>query len=237
MINLTINWDEVTVSSIIAILTSGVIAYGIAWYFRFKSKSKIEVVFEDNRQQSFLYLFTNLADFDSYFGSFYDIFEKDVMELKGKDREIIRVSPIMSSIYASMTEGKPVLVNLSQDFELIRKFESTKKNLEPMLEQMRKYYKGFSDSYFSYLNYIHDTFLKDVNRYYSSTIEYTRYVLQGHEYSTYIDSRRKFAHKIIEYVEADETIDKTKENIAIFIKKWKERESKIDVPPHSSTQQ
>lgn len=211
-----IDWD----TTIISTITSGAIAVGIAWYFRFRAKPKIEVVFEDNRKSSFHYLFSNLASFDSYFGSFYEIFEKDVTELRGSDKAIVRSSPIMRSFLNSSGETETIINLGNVDMDLIRRFEFTKKNLEPMLENMRRFYKTFSDDYTEYHKHMHDTFLRDVIRYYNSTIEYARWVLQGEDYSVHMASRLQSAFKIIHYLEKDKSIDKSFEPTKEFLKKW-----------------
>lgn len=211
-----VNWDDVIISTI----TSGGVAGFIAWFFRYKTKPKVEIVFEDNRKQSFHYLFGNIASFDNYFGSFYEIFEKDVTELKGSNKSIVRSSPIMHAFLNALGEKETVIDLGNVDMNLIRKFEFTKKNLEPMLESMRTFYKTFSDDYSFYHTYMHDTFLRDVIRYYTSTIEYARWVLQGYDYSTYLGARLQASFKIIHYLENDKSIDNSFVATNEFIKKW-----------------
>ena len=211
-----INWDDVIISTI----TSGVVAFGIAFYFKYWARPKIEIIFDDNRKESFNSLFSNLASFDSYFQSFYEIFERDVTELKGSNKQIIPLSPIMREILTAKGE-KTFRVSLPQvSSSLLQNFEFTKRNLEPMLEQMRKLYKAFSDDYSYYHNYMHETFLRDVILYYASTTDYVRWVLQGQDYAVYLASRERSAFKMIWYLEGDKSIDKSFPNVMDFITKW-----------------
>lgn len=215
-----VDWDTTNISTIISTITSGVLAFGIALYFRYRVKPKFEIIYDSNRQANINLIFNGLNYLDSEFESFYTIIENELGELTKEREEIIpslKVKPKDEWI-----ENDPDISDFGIIIKMTEKYDGIRKNLAPMLTIMREHHKKFLQDYHINLNYLHDSFLRDVNSYYITTTYYAELLLQCQNYYSIGIKRKSEADKIIEYVNADGSVDKTPDGIREFIYKWKD---------------
>jgi len=209
-----IDWGTTIISAII----SGIVAIGVAWYFRFKVKPKFEIVFDDNRQANLRLIFNGLQWFDSEFQSIYEIFERELGELKKEREEII---PRPKFIQEKGSEINENVIDLGSMMKMDKIFAEVRDNLNPILARMLEQQKTFLRDYHIFLNYLHDSFLREINNYYFTTIYYTKWVLKGNNFYSIGIKRKEHANRIIKYLEEDKTINKTEKSLGEFISKWK----------------
>lgn len=207
-----------TVNILISLGLTTLTGVAIAAFFRYKVKPKFEIVFDSNRQSNLRLIFSGLEWFDKEFESFYKIFERDMVELT-KDNEEIIPRPKFKPM-DELDDGEDV-IDLGTMMKMDKAFQEVKKCLEPILKRMSEQHNAFLRDYHIYLNYLHDSFLRDINNYYFTTTYYVEWVLKQQNYYSIGIERKEIAKRLIEYVEKDSSIDKKEQSIENFILKWK----------------
>lgn len=211
----SVQLDTIVVSSII----SGIIAITVAAYFRFIVKPKIETVFEDNRKTNFHFLFNEIEDFDRGFETFYTIAETR-FGLLTKDRESLFPSWPVSIHTDDEAPSKVPIEELEKIKNQLQEVERIKKDeLGPLHDGLNKHYDKFLKNYALYRTYVQETLLSDVSFYYYITLNWMVWVLKGHNYWSMLDTRRKYAFKIIKFTEND-SVDNSISSISDFVTKW-----------------
>ena len=208
---------------IVTIVLSSLIALGIGLFIRYGLKPKFEIIFDDNRKANFLILFNGIQAFDSQFLSFYEILEDRMGLLRRDRREII---PRMQ--FASLTPESihsQTRVDFGEISRLTSEYDEVRRNLQSILQAMRDNYDAFLKDYKLFLNYMHDTFLRDVSLYLWNTIYYSEWLLRDENLVMIADKRLELAFKIIQYLEEDGSIKMKIQNMDNFVKKWKDYKS------------
>ncbi len=198
---------------------SSLVGISIAVFFRYKVKPKFEIIFDDNRQSNLNLIFNGLQWFDADFESFYTIVERDITPLTKYNEEIVP-SPKIKPIDELEDDDA---VDLGTMMRMDKKFLEVKDTLDSILKRMREQHTKFLKDYHIYLNYLHDDFLRNISKYYFTTTDYCEYVLNKQNYYSIGIDRKKFATKIIAYLEKDSGIERRENSIEKFISKWRKR--------------
>jgi len=129
---------------------------------------------------------------------------------------------ILPAVDWKKTEDGGNVVDLSSSMEIRRTYEQVKEDLAPALERINDIYKQFKNDWRIFQNYIHDDFLRDVDRYFWDTSYFSEWALKDAPLPDCLIGRMKHAKKIIEYVENDKSVDITSPGIDKFVKNWKQ---------------
>jgi len=199
------DWGGVVASTI----GSSIIAIVIALYIRYKTKPKHEIIYDANRQANLDLIFGGLNRLGSEFGTIYDSIENRFGFLTENRDEII-----------------PAFGDIVEIAEMNRTFDDIRPMLEGCLERMREQHRRFLGDYHIYLNFLNDSFLRDVNKYYLTTTFYSELLLQNENHYSIGVRRKPEAERIIKYVVKDRSVNKNKEEIKLFISDWEEVETR-----------
>jgi len=206
-------------------LASSLIAIGIALYIRYRAKPKQEIIYDANRQANLDLIFSGLNFLNIEFLTFYESIEQRLGELT-KERSKIIPFPISKPLN-EWTVDDPDIVDFGEISKMTAIFDEIKPMLTQTLTRIREHHKRFLQDYHIYLNYLHDSFLRDVHSYYITTTHYSELLLNGENHYSIGIKRKEEADKIIAYVK-DRTVHKTN-SIMDFIlnwQGWKPKESK-----------
>ena len=202
----------------ISVILSGGTSIGVAWFFRFRTKPKHEKIFDANRQANLIRICTGLHVFDNFFQQIYENINKEFGDLPKEREELV---PKPKFIPVEELENIKEVHDIGTQFQLDLKLQNIRKSHDWILENMRNMFDLFTKDYDIYQNYFHDSLLRDVREYYSTTIDYTEWLLKGHNYYSIGIKRYNLAKKIIEYIENGISKNKGQGHVDEFISKWK----------------
>lgn len=210
--------------AIVSIIVSGLIAYFVAHYIRFNTKPAHERVFDENRNANLTRIFDQLSTFDDEVGRFFETLTNNFGELS-RDRTELYREPFDVE-WELDEEGEPfpkqVSVEVTEEDNQRRMIlEFPEHDFHERLGRLKEQQKLFLRDYNIYLNYIHDSFLRDIRDYYYNTIEYFDSILHNIVSSFRLIRRNDCATRTIQYLEEDNSIQKTT-NMLDFIQRWKE---------------
>lgn len=197
------------------VLVSFTIAVGVALFVRYKIKPKHEEVFDYNRKSNIVRIFGLLDHLDFQFRYFIEYFEKDMGELT-KDRKTV-----LPERKFEKTQDGGYVVDITDTMGIGIKYEQVKPELKRLAENLRMLEKSFLSDYSIYLNYVHDSFLRDIRMYFLNTAHYAEWLLKDTHLAYLRKKRMESAKKIIEYVEKDKSLV-SNPLIKKFIEKWEE---------------
>lgn len=209
-----VDWDTATISTI----TSAIVAIVVGLIVRYKTKPKSEVIYDANRQGNLNIIFNGLNHLNVEFETIYSSIEQRLGELTKERTEII--PPLVSKPEEQWSENDPDERDFGQISEMTSIFNEIKPMLQGALGRMRDQYKTFLKDYHIYLNYLHDSFLRDVYSYYITTTYYSELLLNGENHYSIGVKRKSEAEKIIEYVQKDRSVNKNTKEINEFITDW-----------------
>ena len=199
-----------------AIVSMGVsigTAIGVAAFFRYKVKPKIESVFEENRLSNYDFLFNGIEDFDFIVERFYFILERDFGPVT-EARENMFTVPSLTNYSSIDTSSISAVFTPSTYFKQIEQSE-----LKKIYDDLEHSYHKFKEGINSYQLYIEVKLLHNVSLYYWITLYWMKYILTGYNMPTYWKKRPKYASSIIDFVEKDSQIRNIR-SVGDFITKW-----------------
>jgi len=214
-----IEWDTVYISAAL----SGFIGLLVALYVRFFVKPPHEKLFEGNRNENLHILFNQLRFYDSYVQSLFEILTREFGELTSDRKKVVLPSLVAIQYDA---EGNPKNEGITPEesvkrAKLEKHFESMKEDLKEMIKSMEKIHSQFERDYTIYHNYIHASFLQDVQNYYWSSNNYFLGIIDNQVHGFSLRNRHAYAKKMIEYLKVNRTIKRT-DSINEFVDKWTE---------------
>lgn len=210
-----VDWD----TTIISTITSAVVAISVGLYVRYKTKPKSEIIYNANRQANLNLIFSGLNHLNFEFGTLYESIEQRLGELTKKRSEVI--PSLVFKPKEQWIENDPDQLDFVKITKMTSVFDEIKPMLRSTLARMHQQHRNFLQDYHIYLNYLHDSFLRDVNSYYLTTTYYSELLLNGENHYEIGIKRKSEADNIMEYVEKDRTVDKTLGAINEFILNWK----------------
>ena len=201
---------------LISLFLTTAVGIFITAYFRYFVKPKYEIVFDANRKANLTILFNAIDGFDEYFESIYTIFEEKLGLLTKNRKDIV------PSISNQINPINPALPLTYQDIMKIQKeYADVKSDLNPMLVKMQKFHRDFLKDYHLFQNYIHDSFLRDVNQYFVHTLDYTKWLLECNHVATTAEKRIKYYNEIKSYLENEKSLIESIPTMKKFLDKWK----------------
>ena len=208
---------EETNFTVVLSLASSLLASAIvAAYFRFLVKPKSEKVFEHNRESNLQRIFNQLRIYDNFnVGQIFDTLEKEFGSLECGKSELINEN--FKFVTEEELENQEItdFVKNRSDEEKLAKLNSISK-----IRVLQRFHENFKEDYNIYSQYLHDSFLRDINQYYLNTNLYVEWLLKNHKENSCLDERKNNAENIIKYLKEDRSIDKETKSIKDFIDKW-----------------
>ena len=165
---------------VISVILSTLTSIGVAWFFRFRTKPKHEIIYDSNRQENLTRIFYGLKFFDMFFERVYSQFNNEFGILNKEKESLIYKSQDISDIDSNNNFEK--LVNFGNLSERQLKLDKIRDYCEREFQNMKERFQVFINDYNIYQNYFHDSFLRDIREYYDSTVHYTEWLLKGENY-------------------------------------------------------
>jgi hypothetical protein len=209
-----VNWIEVGLNACI----SSLVAIVVAAYVRFKVKPKHEEVFEHNRTEEIIRIFSTIDLVDLHIGEVFDLFETN-LGIMTPDR----VTVVPRPEFIQQSDGSHIATISLEDSKLRREFESLKPRFAYHYEILESYSNAFKVDYQRLLNHIESNFLGTVSDYIFNTVFFTECLIKDSLLPSLLEKRKHSARKIIDFLNNDKTIPTDDKRIKDFIERWENR--------------
>lgn len=195
----------------------------IAYLFKFKWKSHIERIFEENIDDSLYVIFNHIHSFDSDFSSTIDFIENRMeFKITKKLHGIVRVKP---NVVINETGGftmKPYDEDSKYMKDYAKWFKIKNENIKSFIDSLNYKSECFEENRSYYQNYIHRLILHQLSFYMQNGISFIQWL--GPNYIPWyaIENRKKEAKIIIDFCEKHKIPRKGwNKGFLEFKQKWK----------------